>query len=154
MSYNDRTDVEAVLEVSPTGPATPSLVRVPGGLSLGGADVPQTQNAIPIGVPTPPAATPELVRVSPNGIAAGTESPRAAQIGVPATPTITGSTTPVSTGGPQLATTGPAQGTPAPRIAGAQMVPPTPPATQTATQLSQPAQAPQVLQGISTMRQG
>jgi len=85
----------------------------------------------------------ELVPSNPN------------QIGVPSPQGAIGNTVPVPVGAPTLATEGPVQGTPAPRIAGVQLVPPpAPPPPAIAGQFSQPANAPQSMLPISTLRQG
>jgi hypothetical protein len=66
-----------------------------------------------------------------------------------------GNTVPLPTPAPTLATEGPVQGSAAPRIAGVQLVPPAPPPPPAiAGQFSQPANAPQSMLPISTLRQG
>lgn len=75
-------------------------------------------------------------------------------IGVPSTPPIVSAAVPTAVPAPTLATSGPAQGTPSPRIIGKQMVPQTPADTQTSSQLAQEAATPQTLPFISTMDQG
>lgn len=112
-------------------------------------------SATPINI-TPPTATQGLSTTesgSPVGAPglAHTVEANPVQIGVPATPGIISSTTPVPVPAPTLATAAPVQAPAAPRIAGSQLVPPAPPATQTASQLSQPANEPQTLNPISTM---
>jgi hypothetical protein len=85
----------------------------------------------------------ELVESNPN------------QIGVPAPQGALLSAPPLPTPEPTLAREGPVQGTPAPRIAGKQLVPPDPPPQPAiAGQFSQPANAPQSMLPISTLRQG
>ena len=79
----------------------------------------------------------------------------AVAIGVPAPQGSPLAGTPVPTPAPTLASEGPVQGTPAPRIAGKQLVPPpAPPPPIISGQLSQPANAPQHMVPISTLRQG
>ncbi len=147
MSYNDSNDVESLIQVIPTQPATPNLVRVPG-IAL----APEQSRATPIGVPVPPAASPDMTRV--EGIAGNPQTAGVGNLNMPAPPSITSGTTGVLVGATVLSTATPIQPVAAPRIAGAQMVPPTPPATQTATQMTQAVGAPQQMQGISTLMQG
>jgi hypothetical protein len=79
----------------------------------------------------------------------------AVPIGVPSPQGALLSAPPLPVPDPTLATEGPVQGTPAPRIAGKQLVPPDPPPQPAiAGQFSQPANAPQSMLPISTLRQG
>ncbi len=169
--------VPATLEVDAPAVATPDLLRTegradgvqtpstpegpPAAQTLATALANDSQGAAPpslppIGQPGVPSQATTQVPVPPPVSAGMTPSgagTAAIPVGVPATPGIISSTSPVPVGNPTLATTGPAQGSNAPRIAGVQMVPPTPPAVQTASQLTQAQNAPQALAGISTMLQ-